>query len=103
MNKECLITIGATAKFTELISAALSSECLQKFKDNGFTHLNVQYGDSKELFETLKLETGSDLDIKGFGFKRNGLHNEMSRCQAKEGILQQGLIICHAGKFMYEV
>lgn len=97
MRKECLITIGATAKFPELINAALSTDCLQKFQDNGFTHLNIQYGDSKELFDTLTTDPQEGLDVKGFGFNKNGLHNEMARCQAKEGISQQGLVICHAG------
>lgn len=99
MNKECLITIGATAKFPELISAALMPGCLQKLKDNGFTHLNIQYGDSKELFETLRPGTLMGLDIQGFDFNQNGLHNEMARCQAREGISQNGMIICHAGVY----
>ena len=97
MIKECLITVGATARFPELISAALSIECLQTLKDKGFTHLNFQYGETKELFESLKPRSPDGLDIKGFDFNRNALHNEMARCQAKEGVSQRGLVICHAG------
>ena len=98
MIKECLITIGATAKFPELIQAALSEECLRKFIECGFTHLNFQYGNSQELFDTLKATDVKGLDIRGFGFDAAGLNKQIRACQAKDGVSLQGLVICHAGE-----
>lgn len=98
MIKECLVTAGATANFPELLQAALSEECLQKFIENGFTHLNIQYGKSQELFETLKSTNAKGLDIRGFGFDAAGLNKQIRACQAKEGVSVQGMVICHAGE-----
>lgn len=97
MTKECLITTGATAKFTGLIQAALSPECLQAFADNGFTRLNFQCGNSFPDFEDLKPKDTRGLEINAFGFNKHGLLKEMKACQEMNGI-EKGLIICHAGK-----
>ncbi|KAH6713100.1 glycosyl transferase [Leptodontidium sp. 2 PMI_412] len=97
MIKECFITTGATAKFTELIQAALSPECLQAFVDNGFTRLNFQCGESMSAFEELKPTDTRGLEIHGFGFNKNGLTKEMRACQEKESVSRRGLVICHAG------
>ena len=100
MIKECFITTGATAKFTELIQAALSPDCLQTFVDNGFTRLNFQCGDSMSAFEELKPADTPGLEIIGFDFNKNGLTKEMRACQEKRGVSKRGLVICHAGRFM---
>ncbi|CZS92296.1 hypothetical protein WAI453_000178 [Rhynchosporium graminicola] len=97
MIKECFITTGATAKFTELISSALSPECLKAFVDSGFTRLNFQCGDSISAFEQLKPIDTMGLEINGFAFNRNGLIKEMRACQEKKGVSRKGLVICHAG------
>jgi beta-1,4-N-acetylglucosaminyltransferase len=97
MNKECLITVGATAKFPELIQAALTPDCLQAFADNGFTHLNFQCGESLELFSSVKPADTKGLEIMAFDFNKNGLSTEMRACQGKDGVSTKGLVICHAG------
>ena len=99
IKKECLITTGATAKFPELISAVLSPACLSKFAENGFTHLNFQYGDLAEHFDLYKPKAADSkgLDIRGFDFNKSGLNKEIRACQAKEGVSEQGMVICHAG------
>ncbi|KAH7419911.1 glycosyl transferase [Cadophora sp. MPI-SDFR-AT-0126] len=97
MTRECFITTGATAKFTELIQAALSAECLQTFVDNGFTRLNFQCGESMSAFEELKSIDTQGLEIHGFDFNKDGLTKEMQACQEKKGISRRGLVICHAG------
>jgi len=97
MTKECLITTGATAEFPELIQAALSPECLKSFVENGFTRLNFQCGASISSFQDLKPSDTKGLDINAFDFNKNGLNKEMRACQAKEGVSQKGLVICHAG------
>lgn len=97
MIKECLITTGATAQFPELVTAALTPECLQAFVDNGFTHLNFQCGAAFSSFEDLKPQDTKGLDIKAFDFNKKGLNKEMRACQRKEGVSEKGLVICHAG------
>jgi beta-1,4-N-acetylglucosaminyltransferase len=99
MSKVCLITTGATAKFPELIQAALMPECLQAFVDNGFTHLNFQCGETFSTFNGLKPVDTKGLDITAFDFNKNGLNKEMRACQAKDGVSKKGLLICHAGMF----
>lgn len=101
MIKECLITVGATARFPELIQAALSEACLQQLSEGGFTHLTFQYGKSQELFDVLRKSVvdARGLNIKGFGFDAVGLNKQIRACQAKEGVSEQGLVICHAGEF----
>lgn len=98
MIKECFITTGATAKFTELIQAALSPECLKIFVDNGFTRLNFQCGESMSAFEALKPTDTKGLEIRGFAFNKHGLSKEMRACREKKGVSRRGLVICHAGK-----
>lgn len=97
MIRECLITVGATAKFPELIQAALSPECLQVFVDNGFTRLNFQCGESFDLFKITRPTDTKGLEISAFDFNKNGLNKEMRACQAKESVSMKGLVICHAG------
>jgi len=99
MIKECLITTGATAAFPELIEAVLSEACLTKFVESGFTSLNIQYGDLEEQFSKLKPTDAKGLKITGFGFNKSGLNKEIRTCQAKAGVSEQGLVICHAGTF----
>jgi beta-1,4-N-acetylglucosaminyltransferase len=101
MIKECLITIGATAKFPGLIQAALTPECLQAFVDNGFTRLNFQCGESFGSFESLRPVDAKGLEIKAFDFNKNGLNKEMRACQANKGVSMKGLVICHAGMGFY--
>lgn len=97
IEKECLITIGATAKFESLLQAALTPECLQAFAANSFTRLNFQCGESYDIFETLRPTETYGIDIRAFDFNKNGLNKEMRACQAKDGVSAKGLIICHAG------
>jgi beta-1,4-N-acetylglucosaminyltransferase len=97
--KVCLITTGATAKFPELIQAALAPDCLQSFVDNGFTHLNFQCGESFNSFDDFKPADTKGLDIQAFDFNKSGLNKEMRACQGKAGVSDKGLLICHAGMF----
>jgi hypothetical protein len=105
MRKECFITTGATAKFTQLIEAALTEESLQAFADNGFTHITIQCGNSLAEYENLKPVDTKGLKIRAFDFNKNGLNKEMRACQAvvkrfEEDSIQvseKGLCICHAG------
>jgi beta-1,4-N-acetylglucosaminyltransferase len=101
MEKVCFITTGATAEFRELIEAVLTPECMKIFKQESFTILNFQCGETFKDFEKMKLERLQPVDIEGlkinaFDFKQ-GLTDDMRECQARAGIRLQGLVILHAG------
>jgi beta-1,4-N-acetylglucosaminyltransferase len=97
MFKECFVTIGATAKFPELIQAALAPDALEAFVNNGFTRLNLQCGESFDSFESFKPTNTRGLEIKAFSFNMNGLGENMRACQAQKDVSMKGLVICHAG------
>lgn len=97
LHKECLITVGATAVFQELIQAALEPDTLTKFREHGFTTINFQCGKSLNIFHDLKPDA-SGLELKAFDFNKDGLHEEIKACKAKDGASAQGLAISHAGK-----
>ena len=97
LHKECFVTIGATAGFEDLLVAAVSEEVLQTLSDLDYTHLTIQCGSMNDYFSEIKPKDSKGLRITNFGFKSQGLENEMRRCQSKEGVSQEGLVICHAG------
>jgi beta-1,4-N-acetylglucosaminyltransferase len=99
MEKVCLVTTGATAPFPELVQAALQPESLQRLSANGFTKLIFQCGQTFTSFNNLLPTDHKGLDIEAFDFKADGLNREMRLCQAREGIANNGLVICHAGRF----
>lgn len=101
MEKVCFITTGATAEFRDLIEALLTPECMKLFKQESFTTLNFQCGETFKDFEKLKVERLAAADIEGlsihaFDFKQS-LNKDMRECQAAAGVRLQGLIILHAG------
>lgn len=100
LHKECLITVGATASFEQLIQAALSNEVLSKLKEYGFTTINFQCGGSLHVFHELKadVEKTYGMVLKGFAFKREGLHEDIKALKENPGKSEKGLAISHAGK-----
>lgn len=103
-RKECLVSIGATAEFRELIKAVLSPEVIKTLAAHGYTKITLQTGLSDAYFRSimpkdkngLMAVEGSDMEILGFAMNPGGLHQEMRACQQDEG-KQQGMVICHAG------
>jgi hypothetical protein len=100
-SKLCFVTTGATAPFTALIESILSPSSLETLHVEGFTHLLVQYGTAKDVFEQCLAATRShleqsgkkvDLIIEGIDFESGGL-------QAQFKLVQQsrGLVVSHAG------
>jgi beta-1,4-N-acetylglucosaminyltransferase len=100
-SKLCFVTTGATAPFTALIESVLHPSTLDTLAQNGYTHLLVQYGSAKEVFEKAahagrahldQARTKSGLVIDGIDFNPEGL-------QAQFKLVQQskGLVISHAG------
>ena len=101
-SKLCFVTTGATAPFTALIESVLSPSSLDTLRAEGFTHVLVQYGTAKDIYDKCSSAARSqlkqagqetDLVIDGIDFDSDGL-----RAQFKLVQQSKGLIISHAGK-----
>ncbi|RMZ73806.1 Glycosyltransferase family 28 [Pyrenophora seminiperda CCB06] len=97
----CFVTTGATAPFTALIESVLSPSCLDALQESGFTHLLVQYGSAKDIYNkcvsTARSHVQSDekrqhLIIDGIDFNPEGLQAQFQLVQRSKG-----LVISHAG------
>ncbi|TVY81783.1 UDP-N-acetylglucosamine transferase subunit alg13, partial [Lachnellula suecica] len=97
MHREIFVTTGATADFPDLLANAVSDETLKTLSDLSFTRLTIQGGKLEEYFQKIKPQDTRGIDIKFFDFNKNGLHREMMACQAKNGVSEEGLVVCHAG------
>ena len=118
-TKVCLVTVGATASFEKLLQEVLSERFVAKLKATGFTHLIVQYGkDGQKLWEefilnmpippvptpggtTQDIPEEKELLLNGFDFQED-LEYCISLVMEKPNDNQAlGLMICHAGKYLY--
>ena len=99
--KACFVTTGATAPFTGLIEAVLTPSVLDALVERGYTHLLVQYGKAKDVFETAANTARSHLEaspaekgliIDGIDFNPSGLQEQFRTVQQTKG-----LVISHAG------
>lgn len=103
-RKVCLVTIGATASFSALIRATISSSFCHSLEQNNYTDLVVQYGaDGDSLFQSLLQDMDQDeqrttVNVSGFGLDTSGLGQYMKL--AKTGGHDngtEGLVVSHAG------
>ena len=95
LNRECLITTGATAPFPELVHAVLQPDSLQALKDEGYTHVTFQVGASLQYWHDIVPQDKHGLELKAFDFHPD-LKRDMRKCLDREGFLK-GSIICAAG------
>jgi beta-1,4-N-acetylglucosaminyltransferase len=98
------VTIGATASFSSLIRATVSSSFCHSLEQNQYTDLIVQYGaDGDALFQSLlqdiaSSEHGSVINVSGFGLDTNGLDEYMKLAKTGgPGSGVEGLVVSHAG------
>jgi len=98
LPKRCFITTGATAPFPELVKAALSPKCLEEFAAEGYSELVLQIGDAMDYFYKIKPDDTKGLELRAFAFNETDNNKEYRACQAKPGVIEQGLVISHAGK-----
>jgi beta-1,4-N-acetylglucosaminyltransferase len=100
-SKLCFVTMGATAPFNDLIESVLSPSCLDTLLESGFTHLLVQYGSARDVYEQFsalaraymqETKAKRDLIIDGIGFNPDGLQAQFQLVQRSKG-----LVISHAG------
>jgi beta-1,4-N-acetylglucosaminyltransferase len=100
-SRLCFVTTGATAPFTALIESVLSPSTLDTLAQSGYTHLLVQYGTAKDVFDKAadigrghlqQAASKPGLVIDGIDFNPDGL-------QAQFKLVQQskGLVVSHAG------
>ncbi|KAG9193779.1 beta-1,4-N-acetylglucosaminyltransferase [Alternaria panax] len=100
-SKLCFVTTGATAPFIELIETVLSSSCLDALRESGFTHLLIQYGSAKDVYQDFSMlaqaymresKAKRNLIIDGIDFNPDGLQAQFKLVQRSKG-----LVISHAG------
>ncbi|KAF1940329.1 hypothetical protein EJ02DRAFT_445582 [Clathrospora elynae] len=100
-SKLCFVTTGATAPFTALIQSVLSPSSLDALKAGGFTHLLVQYGSAKDIYNECSKRARAhvqsnrqkgDVIIEGIDFNPEGLQAQFQLVQKSKG-----LVISHAG------
>ncbi|KAG9698665.1 glycosyltransferase family 1 protein, partial [Aureobasidium melanogenum] len=103
-RKVCFVTIGATASFSALIRATLSSSFCHALEQNHYTDLIVQYGaDGDSLFQSLVHDLDADkqhaaVNVSGFGLDTSGLGQYMKLAKTggdDSGV--EGLVVSHAG------
>lgn len=102
-QKLCFVTIGATASFDPLISAALSPEFLEALQASGYTDLVLQHGAEgvliiKEFHRTFGRMNANQwgINVSGFDFNKEGLGKEMRAAKGNPGDAE-GVVISHAG------
>jgi len=103
-SKICFVTIGATASFSSLIRAVLSSTFFAGLAKHGYTDLLVQYGaDGASLYQTELARLGgaeatSQITANGFGVDQAGLSRYMRLAKSgAEGRGVEGVVVSHAG------
>lgn len=102
-ERHCLVTIGATARFTQLLREVLRPAFLDHLVANAFTHLTLQCGkDLAEVREDLSsIPPRADLQIATFDFV-DDLVPDMVLCRAAaDGTRTNGVVIAHAGKLPF--
>ncbi|KAK2027693.1 glycosyltransferase family 28 domain-containing protein [Colletotrichum zoysiae] len=100
IERHCLVTVGATARFTQLLTEVLGPAFLDFLVENRYTHLNLQCGKDYEHFSRQVLPPllgrHPDLEITAFDFV-DDLTVEMIKCRTQPGVREAGVVICHAG------
>lgn len=97
-SKLCFVTTGATAPFTALIESVLSASSINTLRDQGYTHLLVQYGTAKDVYDKHSTAARSRLDhpdqliIDGIDFDQDSLKSQFTLVQQSKGV-----VISHAG------
>ena len=102
-QKTCFVTVGATASFSGLIKAVLSTNFCQALEALGYTDLLVQYGQGGETLyqqclQQLRAAETSNMRIGGFDLDNAGLGRYMRQAKG-HGIANaaEGVVISHAG------
>lgn len=100
-SKLCFVTTGATAPFTALIESALSASSIDTLLKLGFTHLLIQYGTARDVYDKHSTTARDRLEqsgqkasmvVDGIDFDQDSLKSQFRLVQQSKGI-----VISHAG------
>jgi beta-1,4-N-acetylglucosaminyltransferase len=108
-QKVCFVTIGATAPFDSLLSNVLDNGFLEALEKHEYTKLLIQYGkEGRAIFDAFIQNAPPEsparhgLDIQGFGFRQEGLLQDMRLTKSNQtGDIAEGMILSHAGKLSW--
>lgn len=120
-RKLCFVTVGATAAFDKLTTAAQNPRFLAALEQNGFTNLLIQHGNAGEELPTTDV---GRIRVSSFDFRKDGIQREVAgakgdmrrlKAEAKDAASklkgldlgeqwqnatwEEGVVISHAGKF----
>ncbi|KAK0733273.1 glycosyltransferase family 28 C-terminal domain-containing protein [Lasiosphaeria miniovina] len=97
-GRMCLVTVGATAGFPQLLAEVIKPEFLQCLASYRFKRLEVQCGPDYDWFAA-QVEALSDnygIDIRCFTYTKN-MSLCYVRCRGEAGVRLAGCVITHAG------
>ncbi|MCJ1415234.1 N-acetylglucosaminyldiphosphodolichol N-acetylglucosaminyltransferase catalytic subunit alg13 [Xylographa parallela] len=91
-QKLCFLTVGATAPFDGLVTAALAAPFLAALRAAAYTDLLLQHGASLVFDPRAAAAAGKQhgLTVRGFAFNGEGLGREMRAAR-------EGCVVSHAG------
>jgi len=110
-KKLCFVTIGATARFDDLIKEVIQEQFLRALIAARYTHLTIQYGHSDDIIDKEhqirkiqdRLPEAREITIESFSFEEDPEFGNVM-CRAKGGFVDEddedgedGMIITHAG------
>ncbi|PHH89856.1 hypothetical protein CDD83_5090 [Cordyceps sp. RAO-2017] len=100
-ERHCLVTVGATVGFAELVRHALEPAFWAFLRAEGFGALRVQCGpDAGWARARLAERRGGvppGLDVDVFDVKSDLVRDEMALCRAAHPRQRPGVVISHAG------
>lgn len=103
LPRYCLITVGATVGFNDLIKEAIHPDFWHDLNSRGFTALRIQCGPDIESatkrLATLENNKPRGMTVDVFEVSRNLMTEEMTLCKPSRGQRHQGLVISHAGQY----
>lgn len=107
LQRYCLVTVGATVGFKKLTEQVLQPAFWRFLSSEGFTSLRIQCGPDIAWATTLLNNHNADipegLRVDVFEATKNLMKDEMLLCRAESGLRSTGLVISHAGKFLFSI
>jgi beta-1,4-N-acetylglucosaminyltransferase len=104
LQRNCLVTVGATVGFKALTEQVLKPSFWEYLRTKKYTTLHIQCGPdvswASSVLKERKNEIPSGLEIDVFDVRNNLMKEEMVLCKAVDGLRAGGLVISHAGKHL---
>jgi len=96
----CLVTVGATAGFRQLLIEVLQPQFLRSLSQHGFSLLQVQCGPDFAWFQeqTRSLCSVYGVQIRSFDYTEDMMPH-MLQCRGEANVRLPGVVISHAGQW----